>query len=985
MAQTVLDKQTGNQVFFPSDHTSSDEVERAMNDFNSGSITQAPDDWYTKFIKRPLQQMDATITDPILMAKSALGGAATAIQPVVPFKISPNIYQKQAFQALAPGSFMAGNLGGTLPVFYGLELATGGAASAALPILAKVPALAEIGKGLSVAKEAGVISQEGIKVAEGVAKFGATMGEYGALSSASEQKDTYGDIDWSDVGHEAAKQAAFGVATGGVLSYIAKPLAELGTAQEVVTQKSKEMLASGGAMFVMAKANGASDRDATLAAGQGMILHGLHLYGEYDSVRKASIDELQSLQARYLLSQIPADETVAIRIAEENTANHAENIINESNNGVIDRNPNPAVVPADESNVIDLKEEYLKAAAEVKQQNKGVEPTVPESFTDGHNSEMLDYLAQFIPAKAVAQMSGEERLSLANGPWQDLRDLSIKYQENPAMVDFPRPILNDKASVEPSPDKIANDAALARGGQRSAIEEVASSKVLTTELVNTLTKQVVGVEGTKAKPVEENSLTPEVNNPEDIKQFAIDNKDSILQSYANKHGNLISNDMMKKEFASVGYTGENSIPYQSEAGKLTKEYFDRKLEEINGNGDDVVLLTGGTGTGKSTLIDKLPKDNLIFDVNLTKPEMNEKLVQQIIDSGNKPVITFVVREPKKAFLAGVVKRAVEKSSVDFGRIIGVDEHLQIHEQARKTFEGLVDKFGDQVEYKIIDNRGSEGNPKEITIADLKKIGYNYEEINKELKSNVQSRTDLTESQRKAFLRPLNNKADGGKSASEQTPKQRVLGQGSEESGNAGKPTTEVSPSNFTPEEKPLEGTGAVKESGLSQSVEAAAIHKGLVDDLGDLPSYKTRDMAEIAKQVDAFITKDPELAKKIALGEAPEQDGLRAQELFTGLKIKAEKEGDVNALRDLALSDKASTMATELGQRVKALDSRSEDSPIEAIKEVKKAREDALVKKSKSKNIESQKKEIIKEIKKEVKKNAPTKETWKSFVDALQC
>lgn len=193
-------------------------------------------------------------------------------------------------------------------------------------------------------------------------------------------------------------------------------------------------------------------------------------------------------------------------------------------------------------------------------------------------------------------------------------------------------------------------------------------------------------------------------------------------------------------------------------------------------------------------------------------------------------------------------------------------------------------------------------------------------------------------------------------------------------------------SNFKPETQPLEGTGEVKESGLSKSVEISAIQKGLTNDLGDLPSYQARDMADIAKKVDAFIAKDHELAKKIALGEVPEQDGLRSQELFTGLKIKAENDGDVNMLRDLALSDKATAIATELGQRVKALDSGgNEESPVEAIKQVKKSREEAVIKKSKSKSIEVEKNKVVKEIKEQIKKVVPTKETWASFVEALQC
>ena len=182
-----------------------------------------------------------------------------------------------------------------------------------------------------------------------------------------------------------------------------------------------------------------------------------------------------------------------------------------------------------------------------------------------------------------------------------------------------------------------------------------------------------------------------------------------------------------------------------------------------------------------------------------------------------------------------------------------------------------------------------------------------------------------------------------------------------------------------------EGTGVEKQRGLSKSVETDAIHKGLVEDLGDLPTYQTRDMKEVANKVSEFIGKDPVLAKRIALGEVPEQGGIRSQEMFTGLKIKAEIDGDVNMLRDLALSDKATALATELGQRVKALDSNSPDSPVDAIREVKKAREEAVKSKIKKDDISSEKKKIVKEIKKETKKAAPTKETWESFIRSIQC
>lgn len=132
-----------------------------------------------------------------------------------------------------------------------------------------------------------------------------------------------------------------------------------------------------------------------------------------------------------------------------------------------------------------------------------------------------------------------------------------------------------------------------------------------------------------------------------------------------------------------------------------------------------------------------------------------------------------------------------------------------------------------------------------------------------------------------------------------------------------------------------------KVRGLSKSIEEQAIKEGLVEDLGELPTYKTRNMDEIAQKVSDFISKDYELAKKIAFGEAPEQGDIRAQEIFTGLRIKAVMEGDVDTIQELATNPHATALATELGQRIKALDTSEPGDPVKAIREVVKASEEA--------------------------------------------
>jgi hypothetical protein len=175
-----------------------------------------------------------------------------------------------------------------------------------------------------------------------------------------------------------------------------------------------------------------------------------------------------------------------------------------------------------------------------------------------------------------------------------------------------------------------------------------------------------------------------------------------------------------------------------------------------------------------------------------------------------------------------------------------------------------------------------------------------------------------------------------------------------------------------------------KPRGLSVSIEADTIKEGLVKDLGDLPTYQTRNMEEIANRVSAFINDDYELAKRIALGEAPEQDGLRAQELYTGIRIKATMEGDVDTLRDLAMSEQATAMATELGQRIKALDSGVPEDPVTAIRNLKKSRTDAVEKKVGKAKVKADIKNTVNQVKESTKK-AAKKMDWAGFVASLEC
>ena len=177
-------------------------------------------------------------------------------------------------------------------------------------------------------------------------------------------------------------------------------------------------------------------------------------------------------------------------------------------------------------------------------------------------------------------------------------------------------------------------------------------------------------------------------------------------------------------------------------------------------------------------------------------------------------------------------------------------------------------------------------------------------------------------------------------------------------------------------ETPQEGTKTSK-SALSASVVKDAIKAGLKEQFPkeSMPEHEVRNMDDVASRASEFISKNYELAKKIALGQAPEQDDLRAQELFTAIRIKAQAEGDVDTLLELASSDKAAAMATELGQRIKALDATSPEDVVKALREIKNSR---VPKKS-------EKLKVVKEIHKYVKKAEPKLKDWNDFVKSIQC
>ncbi len=455
MGQSVLDKQSGNSVFYP-DGVASDEIEKSMSDFNNGTITEAKPTWWDN-VKNTIRNTTGNFNfDPVMTAKSAVGGAEEAIAPLTHFvgikTPVPSPQEKEAFQEVSPSANFISNAVTQVGSFMGLEYLTGGVGG----ILSKIPAMAKFIEGAGAAakatQEAGTISAEGVKVAKGAVSFGTTMAEYGALSSVEQQKETYGNVNISDVAKEAIKQGITGLATGGVLSKFAKPLSDLGAGESIAGELSKRMIASGTVMGATTAAQGGSARDVMLSTTVGALFPALHFHGEIQEVREGAINSLISAKQANIIDQTGADDSAALQISKEHTMNQAEDVINEAHANVMNNKP----LPMD--------------------QRVGASKT----FSDPYDPKLFDHLSQFFSPDFLVHMDGSERVWLGNEPLKNLNDWAEQHKE----VDWEKAIQEDYLRKSRA-DILDEDAKRARGipVDKNVLDEVSSSKELTQNLL----------------------------------------------------------------------------------------------------------------------------------------------------------------------------------------------------------------------------------------------------------------------------------------------------------------------------------------------------------------------------------------------------------------------------------------------------------------------------------------------------------------------
>lgn len=161
-------------------------------------------------------------------------------------------------------------------------------------------------------------------------------------------------------------------------------------------------------------------------------------------------------------------------------------------------------------------------------------------------------------------------------------------------------------------------------------------------------------------------------------------------------------------------------------------------------------------------------------------------------------------------------------------------------------------------------------------------------------------------------------------------------------------------------------------------LEESAIERKLTEGFKELQTHTQMNMAEQARLASDFIQSDLKKAKEIALGNSPSINGVLPESIYTALEIKAIRDGDVGLIKELVQSK----LPTYSGQALKALDSVDPNSPVKIMRDITKAREET-VKKRTGKDVAEEKVKVVKEIKEKIPK--VKKQTWDQFLEEIKC
>lgn len=176
---------------------------------------------------------------------------------------------------------------------------------------------------------------------------------------------------------------------------------------------------------------------------------------------------------------------------------------------------------------------------------------------------------------------------------------------------------------------------------------------------------------------------------------------------------------------------EANVAIQSPSAALARAAFFRRIQQQAAPGqDDIVVMAGGPGAGKTTILDEFRKPqrdyHAALDTTLASPESARALIRRIGSSGKPIRIVFTITEPVSAFERSLA-RGNRESSDSYGRFVGTNYHGTTHGAALETFLQMAEEFKNvpNLKFLVYDNSGPSGSHH---VSSILKVGEALKEL-----------------------------------------------------------------------------------------------------------------------------------------------------------------------------------------------------------------------------------------------------------------
>src|SRR3990167_4634260 len=162
------------------------------------------------------------------------------------------------------------------------------------------------------------------------------------------------------------------------------------------------------------------------------------------------------------------------------------------------------------------------------------------------------------------------------------------------------------------------------------------------------------------------------------------------------------------------------------------------------------------------------------------------------------------------------------------------------------------------------------------------------------------------------------------------------------------------------------------EARVTQSLDKTP--QEIKDQLGS--TFTQMNKKEQIAKASRYVNDSPEEAMKVLRGEIEAPKDILKNSIYVAMENQAK--GDVSLARKLA-----SLASTREGQELSILTEIDKNSPVKAMSEVVKIREEAFRKRHTGKTVKEVTDKVVSDIKKKVK--VPDKYDWSHFLDSIQC